>query len=53
MSKLLNLITYSLACLLIYINYVLSCICERVTKHTYRISVAFGGPSDFIYAYFG
>jgi hypothetical protein len=55
MSKLLNLISYSLACLLTCINWVLSCICERLVKHASRIIVAlfemmFG---EFIYAYFG
>jgi hypothetical protein len=40
MSKLLNLITYSLACLLTYTNWVLSCICERLAKHASRIVVA-------------
>jgi hypothetical protein len=40
MSKLLNLIVFSLACLLTCINWVLSYICERLTKHVYRIFVA-------------
>jgi hypothetical protein len=40
MSKLLNLIAYSLACLLTCTNWVLSCICERLTKHASRIIVA-------------
>jgi hypothetical protein len=40
MSKLLNLIAYLLACLLTCINWVLSCICERLVKHVSRISVA-------------
>jgi hypothetical protein len=40
MSKLLNLITYSLACLLTYTNWVLSCICEHLAKHASRIVVA-------------
>jgi hypothetical protein len=40
MNKLLNLIAYSLACLLTCINWVLSCICERLTKHISRIFVA-------------
>jgi hypothetical protein len=34
MSKLLNLIAYSLTCLLTNTNWALSCICERLTKHT-------------------
>jgi hypothetical protein len=40
MSKLLNLIIYSLACLLTCINWVLCCICECLAKHASRISVA-------------
>jgi hypothetical protein len=40
MSKLLNLIFYSLAYLLTYTKWVLSCICERLAKHASRISVA-------------
>jgi hypothetical protein len=40
MSKLSNLIAYSLACLLICTNWVLSCICERLAKHTSQIIVA-------------
>jgi hypothetical protein len=40
MSKILNLIAYSLAYLLNCTNWVLSCICERLVKHTSRISVA-------------
>jgi hypothetical protein len=40
MSKLLNLIAYSLACLLAGTNWVLSCICERLAKHASWISVA-------------
>jgi hypothetical protein len=40
MSKLLNLITYSLACLLTCTNWVLSCIYECLAKHASRISVA-------------
>jgi hypothetical protein len=40
MSKLLNLITYSLAYLLTCTNWVLSCICERSIKHASRIFVA-------------
>jgi hypothetical protein len=40
MRKLLNLIVYSLACLLTYTNWILSCICKRLAKHASRISVA-------------
>jgi hypothetical protein len=40
MSKLLNLIAYSLTCLLTCINWVLSYICECLTKHVYQIFVA-------------
>jgi hypothetical protein len=40
MSKLLNLITYSLACLLTCTNWALSCICEHFVKHMSRIIVA-------------
>jgi hypothetical protein len=40
MSKLLNLIAYSLACLFTYTNRVLSCICEHLPKHASRIFVA-------------
>jgi hypothetical protein len=39
-SKLLDLITYSLACLLTCTNWVLSCICEHWAKHASRIIVA-------------
>jgi hypothetical protein len=53
MSKLLNLIAYSLACLLTCINWVLSCICEHLGKHVSQIFVALFQmmPSEFIYAY--
>jgi hypothetical protein len=40
MSKLLNLIAYSLACLLTCINWVLSCICEHFAKQVSRTIVA-------------
>jgi hypothetical protein len=40
MSKLLNLITFSLACLLTCTNWVLSYICECLVKHTSWIFVA-------------
>jgi hypothetical protein len=40
MSKLLNLIAYSLYCLLTCTNRVLSCICERLVNHASRISIA-------------
>jgi hypothetical protein len=40
MSKLLNLIAYSLVCLLTCTKCVLSCICERLVKHASRIIVA-------------
>jgi hypothetical protein len=40
MKKLLNIITYSLACLLTCTNWVLSCICERLAKHAPWIIVA-------------
>jgi hypothetical protein len=40
MSKLLNLIAYSLVCLLTCTNWVLSCICEHLTKHASQIIVA-------------
>jgi hypothetical protein len=55
MSKMLNLIGNSLAYLLTYTNWVLSCICERFTKHTPRIFVAPFEmlPSEFICACFG
>jgi hypothetical protein len=54
-SKLLNLITYSLACLLTCTNWVLSCICEHLAKHASQIFVALFEmmPSKFIYACFG
>jgi hypothetical protein len=47
-----NLIAYSLACLPTYTNWVFSCICERLAKHTSRIFVALFKmkPSEFIYA---
>jgi hypothetical protein len=40
MSKLSNLISYSLVCLFTCTNWVLSCICERLVKHASRIFVA-------------
>jgi hypothetical protein len=40
MSKLLNSIAYSIACLLTCINLVLSCICECLVKHTSQIFIA-------------
>jgi hypothetical protein len=40
MSNLLNLIAYSLACLLTCINWTLSCICEHLAKHASQIIVA-------------
>jgi hypothetical protein len=40
MSTLLNLITYSLACLLTCTNWALSCVCERLAKHASWIIVA-------------
>jgi hypothetical protein len=39
-SKMLNLIAYSLKCLLTCTNWALSYICERLTKHTSQIIVA-------------
>jgi hypothetical protein len=50
MSKLLNLIAYSLACLLTCTNWVLRCICEHLAKHVSRIFVALFEmmPSDII-----
>jgi hypothetical protein len=50
-----NLIAYSLACLLTCTNGVLSCICERLVKHASRILVALFEmmSSEFIYACFG
>jgi hypothetical protein len=50
-----NLIAYSLACLLTYINWVLSCICQHLVKHTSRIFVALFEmmPIEFIYACLG
>jgi hypothetical protein len=39
-SKLLNLIAYSFACLLTCTNWVLSCICEHLAKHASQISIA-------------
>jgi hypothetical protein len=55
MSKLLNLIAYSLSCLLTCTNRVLSCICEHLAKHASRIFVAYLEmmPNKFIYACFG
>jgi hypothetical protein len=55
MSKLLNLIAYSLACLLTCTNSVLSCICERLAMHASRNFVALFEmmPSEFIYACLG
>jgi hypothetical protein len=55
MSKLLNLIAYSLACLLTCTYRVLSCICERLVKHTSQIIVALFEmmSSEFIYSCFG
>jgi hypothetical protein len=55
MSKLLNLITYSLACLLTSTNRLLSFICEHLAKHASRIFVALFEMmlSEFIYACFG
>jgi hypothetical protein len=40
MSKLLNLIGYSLECLLSCTNCALSCICECLAKHMSQIIVA-------------
>jgi hypothetical protein len=40
MCKLLNLIAYSLACLLTCTNWVFSCICERLEKHASQIFIA-------------
>jgi hypothetical protein len=40
MCKLLNLIIYSLACLLTCTNWALSCTCEHLAKHTYQIIIA-------------
>jgi hypothetical protein len=40
MSKLLNLIAYSLVCLLTWTNWALSCICEHSAKHASQIIVA-------------
>jgi hypothetical protein len=40
LSKLLNLIAYSLACLLTCTNLALSYICEHLTKHASHITVA-------------
>jgi hypothetical protein len=50
-----NLIAYSLACLLTYINWVLSCICQHLVKHMSRIFVALFEmmPIEFIYACLG
>jgi hypothetical protein len=39
-SKLLNLIAYSLTYLLTYTNWVLSCICVHLAKHASRIIIA-------------
>jgi hypothetical protein len=54
-SKLLNLIAYSLTCLLTYTNCVLSYICEHLVNHASQITVALFEmmSSEFIYAYFG
>jgi hypothetical protein len=51
MSKLLNLIAYSLACLLTCIKWVLSCICERLTNHVSRIIVAHLGMIYVLFRY--
>jgi hypothetical protein len=50
-----NLIAYSLTCLLTCTNWVLSCICEHLAKHASRIFVALFEmmSSEFIYAYLG
>jgi hypothetical protein len=40
MSKLLNIIAYSLVCLLTCTNWVLSYICEHLAKHASQINVA-------------
>jgi hypothetical protein len=50
-----NLIAYSLACLLTCINRVLSCICERLAKHASQIFVALFEMmhSEFIYVCLG
>jgi hypothetical protein len=40
MSKLLNLIAYSLACLLTFTNWALSCICDCLAKNASQIIVA-------------
>jgi hypothetical protein len=40
MSKLLNLIAYSIECLLTCTNWVLNCLCECLAKHTCWIIVA-------------
>jgi hypothetical protein len=40
MSKLLNLIAFSLACLLTCTNWVLSCIYEHLAKHASQIFIA-------------
>jgi hypothetical protein len=50
MSKLLNLIAYSFACLVTCTNWALSCICERLAKHASQIIVAhFEIISIFLY----
>jgi hypothetical protein len=50
-----NLIAYSLACLLTCTNYVLSCICEHLAKHASQNFVALFEmmPNEFIYACLG
>jgi hypothetical protein len=40
MNTLLNLVAYSLTCLLTCTNWVLSCICERLVKYASWISIA-------------
>jgi hypothetical protein len=50
-----NLVAYSLACLLTCTNWVLSYICERLAKYASQIFVAVFEmmPSEFIYACLG
>jgi hypothetical protein len=54
MSKMLNLIAYSLACLVTCTNWVICCIYEHLAKHTSWIFVALFEmiPSEFIFACF-
>jgi hypothetical protein len=51
MSKLLNSIVYSLACLLTCTNWTLSCICEHMAKHVSQIIVAHPEMISFLFIF--